>query len=82
MDGGESAAVEQAEAALERRLSGIEGEPSCALCRADADFFLFEPDRVAKFVCWEHVSPVSASVSGDLETTDRPVALPLSDEFG
>ncbi len=80
MDAGESD-VERAEAALERQLSSVDGDPSCTLCRADADFFLYDPDRVAKFVCWEHVSPVSAVVDLPVEGTNRPVALPLTEEF-
>lgn len=79
MTGG--AEMREARAALERQLSSLDGEPSCTLCRADADFFLYEPDRVAKFVCWEHVSPVSAAVDLPVETTNRPVALPLTEEF-
>ena len=79
---GEDDAETDATDALHRRLAATDTEPTCAICTASADFFLFDPDRVAKFVCWEHVSPVSASVSGDLETADRPVALPLTEEFG
>lgn len=78
---GREPAVETAEDVLERRLSAADGEPDCALCRASADFFLYEPDRVAKFVCWEHVSPVSAAVDVPLEESNRPVAIPLSEEF-
>ena len=70
-----------ASVAFERRLERVEGEPTCALCSAEADFFLFEPDRVAKFVCWEHVSPISAAVDVPLAESNRPVALPLSEEF-
>ena len=72
----EAAAIE-----LERQLDAIDGEPTCALCSAEADFFLYEPDRVAKFVCWEHVSPLSAIVDEEAATADRPVAVPLSEEF-
>lgn len=71
-----------AKAALESRLSNHDEEPSCTLCQAQADFFLFEPDRVAKFVCWEHVSPVSAAVDTPVSESNRPVALPLNEEFG
>lgn len=78
---GESFDREQARGALERQLDAIEGEPTCALCRAEADFFLFEPDRVAKFVCWEHVSPLSAAVDVPVSESHKPLALPLSEEF-
>ena len=71
----------QARGALERQHSSLDGTPSCALCRAEADFFLFEPDRVAKFVCWEHVSPLSAAVDVPASEAHRPIALPLSEEF-
>ena len=82
MDGGDpESEAESAAATLEERLEAVDGEPTCALCSAGADFFLYEPDRVAKFVCWEHVSPLSAAVDGDLDETDRPVAIPLSEEF-
>ncbi len=70
-----------AQQALERELSRVDGDPTCALCRAGADFFLFDPGRVAKFVCWEHVSPVSAAVDVPVSESNRPIAVPLSEEF-
>jgi len=76
-------APEHAEAALRAALADLEGEPRCAECPNEADFFLYEPERVAKFVCWEHVSPISAVVEaaeGD-GTVDRPLAVALSEEF-
>jgi hypothetical protein len=72
---------EEAREALEGQLATHDGDPVCARCSASADFFLYEPDRVAKFVCWEHVSPISAVVEGDLADADRPVAIPLPGEF-
>ncbi|MFB6114251.1 MAG: hypothetical protein ABEJ58_09155 [Halodesulfurarchaeum sp.] len=81
MDDGDEPDRLDASDALVTELSSVEGEPACALCGGTADFFLFEPDRVAKFVCWEHVSPVSADVAADLEDSDRPIAVPLSEEF-
>lgn len=81
MGGSDPADVADAHAALERRLDEMAGEPTCALCRSGADFFLYEPERVAKFVCWEHVSPVSAAVDVPAAESNRPVALPLTDEF-
>jgi hypothetical protein len=73
--------VEAAADALERQLDAVDGDPSCALCQAKADFFLYEPHRVAKFVCWEHVSPISAAVDVPISESNRPVALPVSEEF-
>lgn len=75
MGGGVSADAPDPETALEAALEDREHPPRCSVCPATADFFLFEAGRVAKFVCWEHVSPVSADVDG--ESDDRPVALRL-----
>lgn len=63
--------------ALEAALADLDGDPECMVCPAPADFFLYEADRVAKFVCWEHVSPVSAAVDADPDDADRPIALRL-----
>lgn len=65
------------DAALEAALADFEGAPGCAVCPSSADFFLWEAGRVEKFVCWEHVSPVSAAVGGEPAAVDRPVALRL-----
>lgn len=73
-------AREKADAALASALSRIDGEPQCEACTSAADFFLFEPERVETFVCWEHVSPVSAVVAAE-GPPDRPLAIPLSEEF-
>jgi hypothetical protein len=73
-------ARDRADEALEAALADHEAEPRCAACSSTADFFLYEPERVATFVCWEHVSPVSAVVA-DEEPADRPLAIPLSEEF-
>jgi len=60
-------------------LAGIleerEATPTCEMCSSDADFFLYEPERVSKFVCWEHVSPYAAAV--DEPGEDRPTAVRL-----
>lgn len=74
------AAPDRAASALEEALEGVDDDPQCAVCAGDADFFLYEPDRVRKFVCWEHVSPVSAVVRKGADL-DRPLAVPLSEEF-
>lgn len=79
MTTGVSADASDPETALEAALADRESSPRCAVCPAGADFFLYEPDRVAKFVCWEHVSPVSADVGGDSNAGDRPVALRLEE---
>ncbi|MFB6134028.1 MAG: hypothetical protein ABEJ55_03485 [Halanaeroarchaeum sp.] len=70
----------RAAAALDAERESIHGDPVCAECGSVADFFLFEPERVARFVCWEHVSPISAVVDPD-GTVDRPIAVPLTEEF-
>ncbi|MFB6267434.1 MAG: hypothetical protein ABEI31_07225 [Halodesulfurarchaeum sp.] len=67
--------------AMERRLAEVDGDPTCTHCGGEADFFLFEPDRVATFVCWEHVSPLSAAIDVPVAESERPVAVPLSEEF-
>lgn len=63
--------------ALEAALADLDGEPRCAVCPLSADFFLWEDGRVEKFVCWEHVSPVSSAVGGEPGETDRPIAIRL-----
>ncbi|MGM0399560.1 MAG: hypothetical protein ACQEQY_11310 [Halobacteriota archaeon] len=73
-------ARERADDALAAALAHRDGEPHCETCSNPADFFLYEPERVATFVCWEHVSPVSAVVDEE-RPTDRPLAVPLSEEF-
>jgi len=65
------------EAALEAALSDLDGAPECAVCPSSADFFLWEAGRVEKFVCWEHVSPVSAAVGGEPGAVERPIAIRL-----
>ena len=69
-----------ADAALEMALADRGDDPQCEACTSPADFFLYEPERVAAFVCWEHVSPVSAVVS-EADPIDRPLAVPLTEEF-
>ncbi|MCD2200054.1 hypothetical protein LPA44_09105 [Halobacterium sp. KA-4] len=66
-----------AEAALSAAIDAADGDPDCALCSKPADYFLYEPGTVEKFVCWEHVSPHSAAVDGEGERPGRPVALSL-----
>ncbi|WP_336036290.1 hypothetical protein [Halobacterium yunchengense] len=66
-----------AEAALSEALEDADGDPSCALCSKPADYFLYEAGHVAKFVCWEHVSPHSAAVDHADVRPGRPVALSL-----
>jgi len=78
---GEREAIDDAATALQRRLDEMGEDPECEFCSGTADFFLYEPDRVAKFVCWEHVSPLSAIVDEEAAGADRPVAVPLSEEF-
>ncbi|MFW5919043.1 MAG: hypothetical protein ACOCSF_02470 [Halanaeroarchaeum sp.] len=73
-------ARERADDALAAALADSDGDPHCEACSSPADFFLYEPERVAAFVCWEHVSPVSAVVDAD-RPPDRPLAVPLSEEF-
>lgn len=58
--------------------------PACAVCPSSADFFLYAPGRVSRFVCWEHVSPYAAEVDpedvpepGGGHALDRPAAIPL-----
>lgn len=72
-------APDRVERALSRARAEVE-DPRCAVCGAPADFFLYEPERVREFVCWEHVSPVAAVV-GEAEAVDRPLAVALSEEF-
>ena len=74
-----SADVTDSRAALEAALDDLDGDPVCTVCPSSADFFLFEEGRVSKFVCWEHVSPVSAAVDAEPEESDRPVAVRLDD---
>lgn len=74
-----SADVPDSREALEAALDDLDGDPVCAVCPSSADFFLYEEDRVSKFVCWEHVSPVSAAVDVEPEDTDRPIAVRLDD---
>lgn len=76
---GVSADVSESRAALEAALADLDGDPVCAVCPASADFFLYEEARVSKFVCWEHVSPVSAAVDAEPGDADRPVAIRLDD---
>lgn len=64
-----------AESVLAEVLDGREDTPGCEVCPAAADFFLYEPGRVRKFVCWEHVSPYAAAV--DEPGEDRPTAVRL-----
>jgi len=64
-----------AEAALAAAIEAADGDPECSLCSKPADYFLYEPDSVEKFVCWEHVSPHSAAVDGEGRRPGRPVAL-------
>jgi len=66
-----------AEAALSAAVDAADGDPGCVLCSKPADYFLYEPGSVEKFVCWEHVSPHSAAVDCDGERPGRPVALSL-----
>lgn len=70
--------------ALTDALAADDGYPDCSVCPADADFYLFAPGRVSRFVCWEHVSPYAAEVDpddvpepGGGHALDRPVAIPL-----
>ncbi|GGL51923.1 hypothetical protein [Halocalculus aciditolerans] len=70
--------------ALADALADADGEPRCAVCPASADFYLYAPGRVSRFVCWEHVSPYAAEVDPDDlpepaagHALDRPVAIPL-----
>lgn len=72
-EGGSDAAT----AALADALDAVDGSPVCAVCPAAADFYLYEAGRVSKFVCWEHVSPVSAAVDEAPADADRPVAVRL-----
>lgn len=74
---GMSADATDPDAALEAALADLDGEPGCAVCPSSADFFLWEEGRVEKFVCWEHVSPVSAAVGGTVDESDRPIAVRL-----
>ncbi|AHG04606.1 hypothetical protein HALDL1_14155 [Halobacterium sp. DL1] len=69
--------ADAAEAALSGVLDGTDGDPQCVLCSNDADYFLYDPGSVEKFVCWEHVSPHSAAVDGEEPRPGRPVALSL-----
>ncbi|AAG20035.1 hypothetical protein [Halobacterium salinarum] len=67
-----------APAALSAALDGCEGDPICDRCPKPADYFLYEPGRVETFVCWEHVSPVSAAVDDPADAhPGRPLALSL-----
>jgi len=75
--GGADGPSEAAEAVLEAALAEVEGEPTCAVCPAEADFYLYEVDRVSTFACWEHVSPYAAAVNGSPEDAERPIAVPL-----
>ncbi|MEE6209089.1 hypothetical protein U3A55_02810 [Salarchaeum sp. III] len=65
----------EAESVLAGLLEERETTPACAMCSSDADFFLYEPERVRKFVCWEHVSPYAAAV--DEPGEGRPTAVRL-----
>lgn len=71
-------ADDEAAAALAEAVESTDGDPECVRCSNPADYFLFEDDRVAKFVCWEHVSPHSAAVEDDEEVPPgRPIAVSL-----
>jgi hypothetical protein len=71
-------ADDEAEAALAEAVEATDGDPKCERCSNEADYFLFEAGRVAKFVCWEHVSPHSAAVGEDEEAPPgRPTAISL-----
>ncbi|WP_232702768.1 hypothetical protein [Halobacterium wangiae] len=72
-----AADTEAAEAALSGAIDGTDGDPICTLCSKPADYFLYDPGSVEKFVCWEHVSPHSAAVDGEDPRPGRPVALSL-----
>jgi len=72
------------ERALRDALDATDGDPVCAVCPSTADFFLYAPDRVRRFVCWEHVSPYAAAVDpadapepATGHALDRPVAVSL-----
>lgn len=73
-----SADVTDPKVALDGALAAIDGHPGCTVCPSSADFFLYEAGRVEKFVCWEHVSPVSAAVDAESgDELDRPMAIRL-----
>ncbi|MFC3477285.1 hypothetical protein [Halobacterium litoreum] len=77
-DEGGADASPDAAAALSDALAAADGDPTCARCSKPADYFLYEPGRVETFVCWEHVSPFSASVDDEEDPPEgRPVALSL-----
>jgi len=65
----------EAESVLADILDEKSEPPQCEVCLSEADFFLYEPGRVRKFVCWEHVSPYAAAV--DEPGEDRPTAVRL-----
>ena len=75
--GSEAATAASAEAALSGAIDATDGDPTCSLCSKPADYFLYDPGSVEKFVCWEHVSPHSAAVDGEEPRPGRPVALSL-----
>lgn len=66
-----------ARAVRDRALDACESEPTCSVCPASADFYLYEAGRVSTFACWEHVSPYAADVNGTPEGAGRPIAVPL-----
>ncbi|WP_020222105.1 hypothetical protein [Halarchaeum acidiphilum] len=72
-DGPGAAALAVRDAALD----DCGGTPTCAVCPANADFYLYEAGRVSTFACWEHVSPYAAAVNGSPEDAQRPIAVPL-----
>lgn len=74
---GDADKTASARAALPDAVDAADGDPTCALCSNDADYFLYDPGSVEKFVCWEHVSPHSAAVDDDDVRPGRPVALSL-----
>ena len=76
-DSGEPVSREAAANVLADRLDAADGDPDCVLCSNAADYFLYDPDSVEKFVCWEHVSPHSAAVDSEDARPGRPVALSL-----
>ncbi|WP_435099880.1 hypothetical protein [Halarchaeum sp. P4] len=72
-DGPDAAALAVRDAAMD----ACGGKPTCSVCPASADFYLYEADRVSTFACWEHVSPYAADVNGSPESSERPIAVPL-----
>ena len=74
---GAAGTAPSAETAMASAVDAADGDPACSLCSKPADYFLYDPGSVEKFVCWEHVSPHSAAVDGEDARPGRPVALSL-----